>query len=152
MTEWKQLIYLTVELMICAMLVTYGVFLNNVAKTSNDIQQREANTMEILAEYREYNKFDKTLIWSQDVISTILQYRGIPIVRVKYASGVVKDYDTTLASTEYTNETLTPRFGVSSKFHATLHKDANGTIDTIVMIECRHPGDDVSKTSHLGCT
>lgn len=153
MSEWKTLVMLTVELVTCALVLYNSAFLNNISITSNEIQQREANTMATLAEYREYNKFDNTLIWSQDVISTILQYRGLPEVSVKYASGSnnLVNYTLTTPSSDYTNAALTDRFGVSSKFHANLEKDLNGSIVKITMVECRHPNDSLSNTSHAEC-
>lgn len=151
MSEWKTLVMLTVELVTCALVLYNSAFLNNISITSNEIQQREANTMAVLAEYREYNKFDNTLLWSQDVISTILQYRGLPVVSVKYTNNSTAWYTLGTPNSDYTNAVLTGRFGVSSKFHASLKKDLNGTIEEIVMIECRHPNDSLSNGSHADC-
>lgn len=136
MTEWKYLIVYSVELMIVGLVMTYVTFLNNVGKTANEIQMNEANTIEVLAEYREYNKYDNTILWSQDVISTILQYRGLPEVHVKYkGSPSYVKYTLNTPSSEYTNEKLTDRFNVSSKFRSTVHKDENGTVDILIMEE-----------------
>lgn len=136
MTEWKYLIVYSVELIVVGLVMTYVTFLNNVGKTANEIQMNEANTIEVLAEYREYNKYDNTILWSQDVISTILQYRGLPEVHVKYkGSPSYVKYTLSTPSSEYTNEKLTDRFNVSSKFHSTVHKDENGTVDILIMEE-----------------
>lgn len=148
MTEWKHLIIISVELMICGLVIFYAVFLNNVGRTASEIQQNEANAIELLAEYREYNKYDNTIIWSQDVISTILQYRGLPEVEVRYKTPVngastvryvlgMTYYNSSTRKQEsvYTNEYLTPQFNVSAKFHSTIHKDENGTIDLLIMEE-----------------
>lgn len=136
MTEWRTLIVYSVELIMCGLVLFYTAFLNNVGRTANEIQQKESDAIEILAEYREFNKYDNTIIWSQDVISTILQYRGLPEIHVKYkGSGTYVKYTLDTDSSCYTNAYLTNKFGVSSKFKSTIHKDENGSIDALIMEE-----------------
>lgn len=136
MTEWRVLIVYSVELTMCGLVLFYTAFLNNVGKTANEIQQKEADSIEVLAEYREFNKYDNTIIWSQDVISTILQYRGLPEVHVKYkGSATYVKYTLGTPSNQYTNAYLTDKFSVSAKFKSTVHKDENGSIDALIMEE-----------------
>lgn len=150
MSEWRHLAHLAVELMVCAMLLTAGLFLTKVGKTSASIQQREADIVATMAEFREFNKYTNTIIWSQDVISTILQYEGRPEIDIVYKSGTKTFYKTDgmhigtsgaavlpadVPNSCYTNGYLTPKFGVSAKFKSTIARNPNGEIDKIIMTE-----------------
>lgn len=140
MTEWRTLIVYSVELIMCGLVLFYTAFLNGIGRTANEIQMKEADAVALLAEYREFNKYDNTILWSQDVISTILQYRGLPEVHVKYkTSGTYFKYQLGTVDSDgksiYTNAKLTPKFNVSSKFKSTIHKDENGSVDAIIMEE-----------------
>ncbi|WP_294156215.1 hypothetical protein [uncultured Clostridium sp.] len=128
MAEWKTLIIYSVELTICGLILFYVAILSGVGRKASEIQQKGADAVEVLAEYREYNVYDNTILWSQDVISAILKYRGLPEVNVTYKNGGrTVQYTMNTSADNYTNEYLNKQFEVSSKFLSTLKRDEKGT-------------------------
>lgn len=106
-----------------------------LGKTANTIQQTEEYTVESLAEYREYNRYDDTILWSQDVISAILQYRGQPALKVSYKTGSTVTYNLNTVKDRYTNQYLSTQFNVSAKFHSYKQLDASGTVVQLNFVE-----------------
>jgi len=73
-------------LIVSVLMVGFIAILNMGYKASEVITSQNDLTSE-LAEYREYNQFDGTVVYPQDVISAIYRYRGVPYVTVVSAGG-----------------------------------------------------------------
>lgn len=138
MTEWTQGIWISISLLVTAVVLSFGGMLATISKQQASAQQEEENSIAIVQEYRKYNQYDNTEIYPQDVISAIADSRGKPQMWVDSDDGASVNYnwkwtpntDPTQFSPSYLSELLP----VGGTYVANLIKDANGAI---VRIEFR---------------
>lgn len=77
-----------------AVLVALVGIMTLSTKASQAINEQQVINDE-LRMYREYNQYDNTIVYPQDVVSAVYRYRGIPVVRVSSSKGNYQWTETT---------------------------------------------------------
>lgn len=147
MYDWKKVAAIAVELMVTAIIIVYANNLNSIRKEFANNQQNEVNAIEISKEYRVYNRYDNTIIYAQDMVSALLEFRGEPHCRVITIDDKTHDYYTTAKypgkkdispKTAYNTETLQSLYitannneEASRRYKCSLTKNDNGEIAMI---------------------
>lgn len=127
-TDWVEI---GMECLLSAALIT---FLGVMMILGNDANNSVANQQlmhEQIQEYRKYNQYDNTVVYSQDVVSAIYAGRGIPEIRVSSTTGNRVWSESTLES-EFTASNISDAIDMSVKYNATLIRSENGEVTAIV--------------------
>lgn len=136
MNEWPAAIWASISAMTAALVLTFIMVLGSLGNQSARIIQEQDDAVAILQEYRKYSRFDNTTVYSQDVITVILESNGNPEIWVDTAAGPGESFDWIWTSTThhsyYSTNYLTSIFPPSGIYEAELQKDLNGAIVTIL--------------------
>lgn len=76
-----------IDTLIVSVLLVGFISVLNMGSKASEVIANQNDLMVELAEYREYNQYDGTIVYPQDVISAIYRYRGEPFVTVSSAKG-----------------------------------------------------------------
>lgn len=79
---YQQIVWLALSLIFAAIVITFAMNTYKIGVASANIQQREMDRIAIMQEYRKYNSYDNTEVYTQDIISLLLSTQGNPIIRV----------------------------------------------------------------------
>lgn len=96
---------------------------------------------EIMKEYTEYNQYDNTHVYPQDVTAAIMTYRGFPAVKVKCSKSAVASGDIwseSSAATEYKAARINERIDQNVLYDADIEKNPNGEIVSMTFFACDH--------------
>lgn len=92
-----------IDTLVVSVLIVGFVSVLMLGSQASEVIVNQNDLMAELAEYREYNQYDGTIVYPQDVISAIYRYRGDPFVTVSSANGKYM-WATGSGSTEVTGE------------------------------------------------
>ena len=74
MTEWSQAVWIAVSLLIASFVVSItAYYLMKGRDINNEVSLQEARR-EAMQEYRTFNGFNDNVVYSQDIVSIIMQY------------------------------------------------------------------------------
>lgn len=134
MNEWPAAIWAGISAMTAALVLSFIVVLGALARNGAGIMQEDDNAVAIVKEYRQYNQFNGTTVYAQDVITAIGESRGMPAIWVDSSPGPDVSFnlkwtqDDTPADS-FTTLYLTKLFeGVTSTYQAHLEYDLNGAL------------------------
>lgn len=129
------------------MLITTGLLImfakgTSTAQTAGRIEQNNINTKQVMQEKRQWNRWDTKLVYSPDIVSAILEFRGTPIVEInnpisndpyswgskigKYDTENTKDSDIAQIYTDFQDST--------KQYISVLEKDVNGAVEKVHFI------------------
>lgn len=96
-------------------------------------QQSEIDAIEQVKEYREWNSYDNTQVYPQDIATLILKKKGSIAVWVDTDVNPAAEtwgeiWDETTVSTEFTAINISGRLPVTGIYTSTLIRDLNGSI------------------------
>jgi hypothetical protein len=134
MQEWKEAIWIAVSAMLAALVITFASSLGAIGGQIADQQQTQYNNMIAMQEYRQWDQYDNTLVYPQDVISFILQYRGDPeaFVDTSAGGGAPANYSLQWTSTSapcaYTDQDISDLLPIGVSYTANIIKDGNGAV------------------------
>lgn len=169
MTEWSHAVWICVNLLICAFVMSIMAFFFQKGNTiNNEISRQEANRS-LMKEYREFNGFNDHVVYSQDAVSVILHYRGSVAVRVLHGTSeyafwctddVLKDnlqnstlltntsgqavanWSCSAPTTAYTASAIQDKFDVDKVYKGSLTYGPNGEIMGITLVKGRLDSND----------
>lgn len=122
-----------VDLGISAAILVCIVTVLNMAYKGNVALSRQQAISDSLWEYREYNQFDNTVVYPQDVVSAIFRYRGEPAIKVFSSKG---SYTWTQNSKpcEWTTAAINNLIDQTKVYSARVEKNSSGQIVSIVFV------------------
>ncbi len=120
-------IALAVECFLAAILIMAISNFLSVADTLNQtIAEQEADSA-TMQEYRIHNQYDNTHVYSQDIVSAVLKYRGDIKINVSSSKGTV-EWSGSTQSTVYMPEEVTVVIDQNVVYDSTLVKGVNGDV------------------------
>lgn len=122
-------------------LIAIGGLFTITAVFSAAVNQQEANGAKMRA-YAEYNQFNGTHCYQQDVISTIYEYRGNPAVEVTFG-GSTYTWSTSSSATVYKTKEIADKITENVIYDADVELDTNGQVKKIKFVAC--PGETCSR-------
>lgn len=146
MSEWKTLAFAALELFASVpviMLIVMGI---NVQSGISSNMAQQQDMLLVAQEYRTYNRYDETVIYAQDMVSALLEFRGQPTCIVKTSDGGTYTYYPTFGVdgaptspiSDYSTEELQSRFitardnaAASETYKCSLVKDENGDVSEV---------------------
>ncbi|MDX8360766.1 hypothetical protein [Cytobacillus sp. IB215316] len=143
MNEWAQYIWIATSLLAASIIIGLVSLLVTFGREYAAVQQEEQNSIAIMKEYRKYNQYDGTTVYSQDVVTLIAESRGIPIIELfkkgrplgrdingKYIPDFLWDSSSSKESFSptYLSTLLASEFGESGTFTSKIIKGKNGEI------------------------
>lgn len=76
-----------IDLLIVGVFIVGFVAVLGLSINASEVITNQNDLAAELAEYREYNQFDGTIVYPQDVVSAIYRYRGDPYITVSSSKG-----------------------------------------------------------------
>lgn len=145
MDEWSESVWVAVSLIIMSIVILFSLNTMQVAhEITNTIDQQEAVTTK-MKEFRTYNAYDHTTVYSQDVVSLILETRGNPYIKVTAGSAIYywqnnKAVATTYhipvqKATEYSSTAILTKLNINKVYKAELIKGGNGEVLGVSFVE-----------------
>lgn len=135
--EWSKLVWIAVDVIMTGFIImTASVYLS-MASQLGRVQQRESDAVAVAKEYRTYNRFNGTELYSQDVISTVMEFKGFPEIWVDTLVGPGENWtlkwDTSYPANDvvWTLDWLSSAIPTVATYQSSLHKNLNGEIDRI---------------------
>lgn len=101
---------------------------------NNTVSEQEAQNIR-LEEYREYNQYDHTHVYAQDVMTAIYQYRGAPAVKVSSSCGTF-EWSLTSIPCEYKTVQISPLIDQTMVYDADIEYGLNGEVVALVFRSC----------------
>lgn len=101
----------------------------------------EQQNNEMLKDYKEYNQYDNTHVYPQDVTAAIMTYRGFPSIKVKCSRSAVSSGDIwceSSAATEYKAAKINQVIDQNVIYDADIEKNPNGEIVSMTFFACDH--------------
>jgi hypothetical protein len=135
--EWVQTIWASIDLGVAAIILSLATLLGSFAILIGNVQQQEIDAIEVAQEYRQFNKYDNTTVYPQDVISVIFETHGYPEVWVDTDESVIENYSlkwvkSIPADNVYWDLThVTSILPVTGVYQSIIHRNANGEIDRL---------------------
>lgn len=132
MREWGIGFWAFISLMLTAIALSFLAMLGSLGQQAAKLIDEDEANIARMQEYRKYNQYDNTLLRSQDVITAILETRGMPWILVDTLEGPREDYgwawsESSPADT-FSTTFLSQLFPVDAIYLATIEKNANGEI------------------------
>lgn len=135
--EWSKTIWIGIELSIAALVLMVAVVLSSFAGEMGRVQQREIDAIEVTREYRQYNRYDGTQVYPQDIISAIFETRGAPEVWVDTAAGTAVNFSLKWTRSIPVGDAMWNLSNVSvllpetGTYQSSIHRNENGEIDRL---------------------
>lgn len=117
-------------LVICAAVALFAT----VTILNSTVSDQEASNAR-LKEYAEYNQYDNTHVYQQDIITAIYQYRGDPAVKVDTGSGTFQ-WSLTHRDTDYSTTAIAALLPQDTYYDADIERSANGAVIGILFKKC----------------
>lgn len=76
-----------IDTLVVSVLIVGFISVLMLGNQASEVISNQNDLVAELAEYREYNQYDGTVVYPQDVISAIYRYRGEPFVTVASSKG-----------------------------------------------------------------
>lgn len=119
-------------------IVLIGGLFGVTALLSHAISQQEASG-EKMRMYAEYNQFNSTHCYQQDVISAIYEYRGRPEITVTKKDGATLKWTATSNATAYKTEAISKAIPMDVLYDADISYAENGEVSAITFKACDNP-------------
>ena len=98
------LVIVGVNLMVSAAILSSVLLLFSIVGRLNEVIIEQETTSELMQEYAEFNKFDNSHVYPQDIVTAIYKYRGEPTISVSSSKGssswTVETSDSYFSTTE----------------------------------------------------
>ena len=127
---------LWLALILAAITLSIWAVLMSVQGQYSRYQQSEIDAIEQVREYREWNTYDNTQVYAQDVASIVLKTRGsiqiwvdTDINPATETWGIV--WDNTTLATEFTAAKISALLPVNGMYNSSIIKDVNGSISRL---------------------
>jgi len=125
-------INLWLSIIIAGIILNIWAISGSVSREYSRYQQSELDAIAVVKEYREWNVYDNTQVYAQDIATAILKYRGKPEVFVDTDLTVAVvwglKWDMATAPTQYTATIISGQLPVNAIYISTIVKDANGSV------------------------
>lgn len=105
------------------------------ALLTHAISQQEASG-EKMRMYAEYNQFDGTHCYQQDIISVVYEYRGRPEISVTKSDGSTLKWTAVSKATEYKTEAISKAIPMNVIYDADITYSKNGDVSAITFKAC----------------
>lgn len=137
----SELYKMGVELGMTSVIIVGIIALISVVQDLGSVLSEQQVTVDRINEYREYNQFDDTIVYPQDIVSAVYQYRGMPYVYVKcdaneliWSSTMVSKHSSANKLSDYKAATITALIDQNRMYKATLEYGSNGQMEGICFI------------------
>ncbi len=122
-----------VDLLVTAVILSAIVSMLSTATTVNAKVNEQQAMNQQLVEWREHNQYNGTVVYAQDVMSAILEFRGNPYVRVTFTdipapNNVVLWRVGVTDSSEYTYTKVAAKLSSTYMYKAELDIDDTGVV------------------------
>lgn len=122
------------NIMTGVVLVGTVVMLGTVQILSSALSDQQAVRLD-MQEYTEYNQYDFTHVYAQDVSTAILQYRGFPTVKVS-CDGTTKTWSEAFKATPYTAVEVNNAVRQDVIYDADIERNGNGEVIAVWFRQC----------------
>mgnify|MGYP001851989133 CR=1 FL=1 len=153
MTEWSQAVWIAVSLLIASFVISItAYYLMKGRDINNEVSLQEARR-EAMQEYRTFNGFNDNVVYSQDIVSIIMQYKDSIGVRILDGTSTEaywcenSDIERTLENscgwnlsgtakrTEFTTTKIQEELNVDKVYQASLSYGPNGEVIGISCVQ-----------------
>lgn len=132
MNEWPAAIWASISAMTAALVLTFIMVLGSLGSQSARVIQEQDDAVAILQEYREFSRFDGTIVYPQDIITVIVETGGHPEIWVDTQAGAGESFNWKWTKSThhdyFTVDYLTGLFPTSGDYESKIVKDRNGAI------------------------
>lgn len=130
-----------------ALIIMMSKGMNTVQDTGR-MERENQNNIAAMQEYRKWNAWDEKVLYSQDIVSAILEFRGDPEIVInkqnsqdKYAytdntnsPNYIKSYTKSNTTDSDISQIYLDFADSTIKYISRLHRDENGEVDKIFFI------------------
>lgn len=120
---------------VTAVMFGISVIFSSSLQMNSELSMQKSNNI-AMKEYAEFNQYDFTHVYSQDVITAVFQYRGFPAVKVVDADGDIKIWSQGSSATVYTATEISDAINKDVVYDADIERNGNGQIVTIIFRAC----------------
>ena len=118
---------MAVDCFITAIIVgSIALAMYNITKLNAKVSEDEATAVH-LQEYARHNQFDNALVYPQDIVSTVMKYRGTMEIEVQSSLGK-KEWSEDVQSTPYEVDEVTKAIDQTVVFNSSLIEGLNGEV------------------------
>ncbi len=116
-----------VDVLIVSVLLVGFLSVLNMGNTISEAVTQQNDLVNDLSEYREWNQYDNTTVYPEDVLSAIYRYRGEPIITVQSSRGNYT-WSRTSAPCAWNTAAITALIDQTRMYQAEVVRGTNGDI------------------------
>lgn len=102
----------------------------------NSTSAHQQQTNALMQNYTEYNQYDMTHVYPQDVTAAILSYRGFPAVKVQLNNGTFAVWSTGAKATDFKAASINTVISQNTLYDSDIERNANGEVVSVIFKQC----------------
>ena len=131
-----------VNMVIEGAMIIAVVSILSVVLVMNSHLAKVEQTNNMLKDYTEYNQYDFTHVYPQDVTAAIMSYRGFPAVQVKCSKSTSPTagdiWSETRQATPFQAAKINEKIDQNVIYDADIQRNPNGEVITVTFYACDH--------------
>ena len=108
----------------------------SVVLMMNSVQARDKQVNTQMRDYTEFNQYDATHVYPQDITAAVLSYRGFPSVKVTLSNGTSAVWSTGASATDYKAASINTLLNQNTLYDSDIERNANGEVVSVIFKPC----------------